>query len=373
MYTDRSSNGLEQETQEAVVVAMSGGVDSSAAAGLLVRSGSRVVGATLLMGIGGAEGDPQGAAGRARAVASHLGIEHRAIDCAAAFRKGVLAPAWSEYDRGRTPSPCVVCNDRIKFRTLAALADEIGAFRIATGHYARVEPDSAGHGVALLRGVDPEKDQSYFLHALAEEHLGRALFPLGGLTKPEVRALARDMGLPNAEDAESQDACFADGGDGFAESLRRSFGASSRTGAIVGPDGRELGRHEGVHRFTVGQRKGLGVAARGRAYVCRIDGTAGRVVLSDDLADLESDGLEASDFRWIGGPDPVGPFRCEAQIRYRHRAAAATAEILGGGLLRVRFDERVRAVAPGQAVVLYREDRVLGGGWIDRSLRDGDV
>jgi len=346
---------------------MSGGVDSSAVAGLLARRGCRVVGATLAM----APGDAEGSIAQAQAVAGALGFEHRAVDCEAAFREEVLAPAWREYDRGRTPSPCVVCNDRIKFRTLAALADEVGAERIATGHYARLEPDPGGRGVALLRGVDADKDQSYFLHALSDEHLRRALFPLGALRKSEVRAVARDMGLPNADRADSQDTCFAGGEAGFAEALRLSFGGRARGGAIVGTDGRELGRHGGVHRYTIGQRKGLGIALGGRAYVCRIDGGTGRVVLSEDPADLESIGLEASGFRWIGGPAPTGPFRCEAQIRYRHRAATATAELLGGGLLRVRFDGKVRAVAPGQAVVLYRGERVLGGGWIERGFRDG--
>jgi tRNA-specific 2-thiouridylase len=355
-----------QRTGEAVVVAMSGGVDSSAVACLLVRSGCRAIGATLVMAQGSLD-----AVTAAREVAEKIGIEHRTIDCVAAFREEVLAPAWRDYDRGRTPSPCVVCNDRIKFRTLAALADEVGAPKIATGHYARIEPEPDGRGVALLRGVDAAKDQSYFLHALSMEHLRRALFPLGALTKPEVRAIARDMGLSNADRAESQDACFANGENGFAEALRRSFGARARGGVIVRPDGSELGRHDGLHRFTIGQRKGLGVATGSRAYVCRIDGETGRVVLSGDPADLESDGLDASGFRWIGGAPPSGPFCCEAQIRYRHRAARATAELLGGGLLRVRFDEKVRAVAPGQAVVLYRGDRVLGGGWIERGLRDG--
>jgi tRNA-uridine 2-sulfurtransferase len=367
----RREIALERYGRETVVVAMSGGVDSSAAAGLLLRRGCRVIGATLLMSRDGAARDASGAAAQARAVAQALGVEHRTVDCADAFREEVLAPAWREYDRGRTPSPCVVCNDRIKLRILSALADEVGAGRIATGHYARVEPDPDGRGVALLRGVDADKDQSYFLHALAPGHLARALFPLGALTKPEVRALARDMGLPNAERAESQDACFAGDGDGFAEALRLSFGGRARGGAIVRPDGTELGRHDGLHRFTIGQRKGLKVALGGRAYVCRIEGDTGRVVLSDDPAMLESDGLEATGFRWSGGAPPSGPFRCEAQIRYRHRAVKTTAEILGGGLLRVRFDEKVRAVAPGQAVVLYRGDRVLGGGWIERGLREG--
>jgi tRNA-specific 2-thiouridylase len=349
-----------------IVVALSGGVDSAAAAGLLARAGLHVVGATLVMQPGG----PGDAVTQARAVAAALGIEHRVVDCAAAFRAEVLAPAWREYDRGRTPSPCVLCNDRIKLRALAALADELGAERIATGHYARIGPAPDGHGVALRRGVDPAKDQSYFLHALSKEHLARVAFPLGGLAKAEVRALARELGLPNAARAESQDACFAGGEAGFAEALRLAFGGCARGGAIVGPGGAALGRHGGVHRFTIGQRKGLGVALGGRAYVCRIDGATGDVVLSDDPRDLESDGLDAAGFCWIGGPVPAGPFRCAAQIRYRHGAAAATAELLAGGRLRVRFEAKVRAVAPGQAVVLYRGDRVLGGGWIERGWKD---
>jgi tRNA-specific 2-thiouridylase len=363
---------LDPQRPETVVVAMSGGVDSSAVAALLSRRGCRVIGATLVMA-GGADGPalPSGLV-EARAVAAALGIEHRTVDCAAAFRAEVLEPAWREYDRGRTPSPCVVCNERIKFRTLAALADEVGAAQVATGHYARVEPDPDGRGCALYRGADANKDQSYFLHALSDAHLARALFPLGALKKSEVRALARELALPNAERAESQDACFAADDAGFPEALRRAFGGPARDGAIVLPDGAVVGRHDGLHRFTIGQRKGLGVALGGRAYVCRIEADSRRVVLSENPADLESTGLEASGFRPLGGAPPAGPFRCEAQIRYRHRAAAATAEMKDGGRLRVRFDEPVRAVAPGQAVVLYRGDRVLGGGWIERGLRDLD-
>jgi tRNA-specific 2-thiouridylase len=358
---------LEPRSGETVVVAMSGGVDSSAAAGLLVRRGCRVLGATLVM----AEDGERREAEAARAVARALGAEHRTVDCAAAFLEEVLEPAWREYDRGRTPNPCVVCNSRIKLRMLAALADEVGAERIATGHYARTGPDPDGRGTALLRGADTDKDQSYFLHRLGDDQLRRVLFPLGGLRKPEVRALARDLRLANADRAESQDACVAQDGPGLAEALRRRLGGRARAGEIVGPDGRRLGRHDGLHRFTVGQRKGLGVALGGRAYVCRVEADSGRVVLSGDPADLESVGLEASGFRWLGGIAPADRFRCEAQIRYRHRAAPATALLGPSGSLRVLFDAKVRAVAPGQAVVLYRGDRVLGGGWIERGLREG--
>jgi tRNA-specific 2-thiouridylase len=247
---------------------------------------------------------------------------------------------------------------------LVDFAKKVGAARVATGHYARVSQSEKTGQCELRRGVDRTKDQSYFLFSLAEEALTAALFPLGELTKKEVRQIAADFGFANATRRESQDACFVMKEKGFAEALRLKFDGASRPGDIVGPDGAVLGAHQGIHHYTVGQRKGLGIAFGRRAYVCRIHGKSHRVVLSDDPSDLETDTLVASPLIWTGGISHRLPLDCSVQIRYRHAAEAARAEPFDVGL-KVCFRRPVRAVAPGQAVVLFDGDRVLGGGWID--------
>jgi len=341
-----------------VVVAMSGGVDSSVAAAILLEAGWEVLGATLdwrgPKGAGDEGGCGRDAVDRAREVARQLGMEHRVVRCGDDFERLVLRPAWEEYARGRTPSPCVHCNRMIKLRLMARLAAEVGADRIATGHFARMAP-----GGVLRRGADRSKDQSYFLFALTEEQRRSALFPLGEMDKEEVRERASRLDLASADAPESQDACFGDGDLGFAEALRRRFGAAARGGEVLDRDG----EHGGIHLFTVGQRKGLGIATGRRAYVSMIDPATARVVLTGAPADLESDRLRASGFVWHGDP-PAGPVRCGAQVRYRSSPADAEAVPDGRGVS-VLFDSPQRAVAPGQAVVLYDGDRVLGGGWID--------
>jgi tRNA-uridine 2-sulfurtransferase len=358
--------------RQIVVAAMSGGVDSSVAAGLLKQAGYKVVGATLrLKPCGEDNGEVSWCCGRgaeeqSRAVCGVLGIPHYVVDAAEAFEEAVLRPAWLEYDRGRTPSPCVVCNEKIKLRLLLDLARKLGADKVATGHYARVERHSESGLPVLRRGVDRRKDQSYFLFTLTREQLGAVLFPLGTRTKPEIREIARGLGFPNAERAESQDACFVvKEADGFAEALRRRFGGVPRTGDIVDPEGEVIGTHGGIHRYTVGQRRGLGVALGRRAYVSRIDAERDEVVLTDDPGHLESATLTASPLIWTGGVPAKLPLRCDAQIRYRHAPQAALAEEAPGGGLKLTFDSPERAVAPGQAVVLFDGNRVLGGGWID--------
>ena len=366
-----------------VAVAMSGGVDSSVAAALLRREGHDVFGVTVRLWRCD-EGAEAGRGGRtccgvddleqARAAAGLIGIPHYVIDCRSEFDAMVLEPVWREYARGRTPNPCVLCNERIKFGRLLDRAAELGADRIATGHYARIRRDAEGGAVALLRGVDPGKDQSYFLFALSDAQLAGTLTPLGDLTKEAVRELARELGLPNAERRESQDACLLVGGDGFAESLRQRFDGEPRPGSLVDPEGRHLGDHQGVHTFTIGQRRRLGIALGRRAYVLAIRADAGEVVVGSDERALFSRGLVASGVRWIGRTDPAGPVRCEVKIRYRHRAARAVVEPDGEDedptAVRVRFDEPQRAVTPGQAAVFYDGDLVLGGGWIDRVVEE---
>lgn len=354
-------------TGKTVIVAMSGGVDSSVCAGLLLRQGYNVIGATLLFRPCDDDGQVSWCCGRgaeesARQVAQKLGFPHYVLDCAKEFEEEILRPAWKEYDRGRTPSPCILCNERIKFRLLLEFGKKLGATKVATGHYARVHLNGSN---TLLRGKDPSKDQSYFLFTLSKEHLDAAIFPLGDYLKSEIRELARDMDLPCAERPESQDACFQHKEGGFSEALRQRFHGPRRTGEVVDSFGNLLGTHDGIHKYTVGQRKGLGIAMGRRAYVAGIEAARNRIVLTDDVEAIKSTQLFASSFFWTGGVKPNLPVACEGQIRYRHKSSPAKASITDDGRLRVIFENPQKAVAPGQAVVLYDGVRVIGGGWID--------
>ncbi len=354
-------------TGKRVMVAMSGGVDSSVAAAILKEQGYDVIGATLVFRPEGNVGKiswccGDGAVQSASAVADQLGIEHHAVDAADEFEREILKPSWEEYARGRTPSPCINCNAKMKFGLLMRHASNLGAQAMATGHYALLEK---GGERGLFRGRDTSKDQSYFLFALSREQLDNVVFPLGGMEKSEVRTIASKMGLKSANRQESQDACFAIEGGGFSEALRVRFDAAARAGDVIDPRGEKLGRHKGIHLYTIGQRKGLGIAVGCRAYVSRIDADARSVVLSDDPHDIESMRLTASDPTWIDGAPPSFPLRCTAQIRYRHSPAGAVVNPDGKGGLRVEFDEPQRAIAPGQGVAFFDGDRVLGGGWID--------
>lgn len=354
-----------------IVVGLSGGIDSTVAALLLRAAGYEPVGLTLrLRACTATDGERRSccgpdAAGTAGAVARQLGIRHYVVDCHEAFDERVLQPCWTDFSRGRTPNPCVLCNSRVRFERLVAFADDVGAVAAATGHYARTEVAADGT-IRLLRGVDPLKDQSYFLHAVPAALLARIRFPLGGLRKTEVRALARTHGLVNAERAESQDVCFA-GPDGhFAESLRTHFDGVAVPGVVKDRDGRVLGTHSGVHRFTLGQRRGLGIAAGVPVRVCSIDAANGDVVVSADAGDLLAATCEASGCRWIAAAPAVGT-ECDAQIRYQQRPVRAVVERVEGQDARVcvRFAEGVSAVTPGQSLVLYDGDAVIGGGVID--------
>ncbi|MHC4600524.1 MAG: tRNA 2-thiouridine(34) synthase MnmA [Planctomycetota bacterium] len=360
--------------KEKIVVAMSGGVDSSVAAALLMREGFDPVGVTLRLWDCDEEGAAKACcgidqAGYAREAAGRLSIPHFVVDAREEFEAQVLKPAWEEYASGRTPNPCVACNEKVKFGLLLEKAKALGAARVASGHHARIV--EAGDAPALERAKDRSKDQSYYLFSLSPDQLRAAATPVGEYAKVEIRRIARDLGFASADRPESQDACFAVEDGGFAEALRLRFGGRAIPGDLVDDEGRVLGRHEGIHRVTIGQRRGLGVALGRKAYVSAIRADRAEVVVSVEDRALLAAGLVASQFRWLVPPGRGASVEGKAQIRSRHAPVNARAEALQDGRVRVRFEKSQRAVAPGQAVVLYRNDRVLGGGWIENALPEG--
>ena len=354
--------------RERIVIAMSGGVDSSTAAALLVDGGYEVIGATLHLY--DASGTAASIGGRccgprdiedARATAVKLGIPHHVIDESVAFQAAVIDDFVAEHRAGRTPNPCVRCNERLKFGPLLAFADAVGATALATGHYARLLPD--GEGVALGRALDLEKDQSYFLFGVRPEVLARVRFPLGDKTKAEVRALARRFGLPNADKPDSQQICFIPDGEHVA--FVEARGGAGPVGRIVDDaTGADLGAHGGTHAFTVGQRRGVPARADGRRFVLRVDAGSGEIRVGARER-LGRDSLRVGDVRWLDAQISRGTHRCAVQIRHHAKAALAWIEPAADGSTLVRFDEPAFGVAPGQAAVFYAlDDRVLGGGWI---------
>jgi tRNA-specific 2-thiouridylase len=363
-----------------IAVAMSGGVDSSTVAALLVRQGHRVVG--LTMQLWNQRRLPElfveGATGRccslddvydARRVAEQIGIPYYVINFERQFEEQVVKPFVEEYLAGRTPIPCTLCNNYIKFDRFLEMAEAAGAHQIATGHYARIRRDEASGRYQLLRAVDDSKDQTYFLFGLTQQQLARTMFPLGELTKPEVRELARSMNLAVADKGDSQEICFVPNGD-YAAFLRAYLEESGvpkeRTrGAIVSTDGRTLGEHEGVHHFTVGQRRGLGVATGEPLYVIATDPQRQRVIVGGNDELLRAC-FFAKDVNWISIAGLAAPMRAQVKIRNKHLAAPATLHATGDPTrIEVIFDEPQRAVTPGQGAVFYDGELVLGGGWIE--------
>ncbi len=357
-------------TSNLTAVAMSGGVDSSVAAGLLVREGRTVVGFSMqLVDRLAGESERYGRCCSpddfrdARAVADRLGFAHYVLDMEEDFRRHVLLPFAEDYGVGRTPSPCVRCNTFMKFGALVERARAVGADRVATGHYAILERDPRTGRTLLRRAADEDKDQSYFLFDLGEEQRRRAEFPLGRLRKDQVRDLARELRLATADKPESQDLCFVARGEDYRSFLARQGLDHWEGGEIVDREGRLLGRHDGVGQFTIGQRRGLGVSAGRPLFVVRIEEESRRVVVGE-AGEIYRNELTLERVRWIPFERPGGPLRALVRIRSNHPGAWARIEDLGGRRIRARFDEPQRAVTPGQAAVAYDGDLVLGGGWI---------
>jgi tRNA-specific 2-thiouridylase len=357
-----------------IVVAMSGGVDSSVAAGLLAEQGHEVIGLSMQL-YDQRSTETFGTCCTlddlydARRVAEAIGIPHYIVNFERQFQETVVSNFVREYAAGRTPLPCAHCNSDLKFATLLDRALGLGAEQVATGHYARVERAAGGRWL-LRRSADPDKDQSYFLFSLTQAQLARASFPVGWLTKTEVRAQARRLGLRVAEKPDSQEICFVPDGD-YASFVARQAPAVARAGAIVNTRGEVLATHAGVHRFTVGQRKGLGVSSLprrpgrgGPLYVLKIEAESGNVTVGPRAA-LDRARLTASGVNWMSVDAPAAWIPASAQIRHRHPAAAGRARALDAGRAEFVFDTPQAAITPGQAVVFYDGDLVIGGGWID--------
>jgi tRNA-specific 2-thiouridylase len=369
---------------ETIAVAMSGGVDSSAVAALLHAQGHPLVGLTLQLWnqrrLAGREGMPESVQGRccsiddvydARRVADHLAIPYYLVNAQDRFEAEVVRPFVAEYLAGRTPIPCTLCNNHLKFDQLLLTARQIGAERIATGHYARNHYSPERNRWILSRPADRSKDQTYFLFGLTQDQLSRTLFPLGEMQKPAVRSLAADHGLDLAQKPDSQEICFIPGGS-YSQFLKAYLDEQGRelpdsSGELVSTsasgESQVVGHHEGIHSFTVGQRKGLGISSPDPLYVLKIHPDSHKVEVGPDNQ-LLSTRLVANRLNWVSIPEPTEPIRVAIKIRHRHEPARATLRVLNNDLIEAIFDEPQRAITPGQSAVFYQGDEVAGGGWI---------
>lgn len=353
---------MSTTTSTRVAVGMSGGLDSSVVAALLKEAGHDVIGLTLHMFKEGSRCCSLEDVQRAQRVCDHLGIRHYTLNAVDFFEETIIQPFVDEYARGRTPSPCVLCNQHIKFGILHTRANQLGCSHIGTGHYVRIEKDATAW--RMYRGRDAKKDQSYFLHRLSQEQLERSLFPLEGWDKDRVRAYAEAVQLPvsTSSKAESQDLCFITeaGPAPFVEKYRPEL---KQEGAIKAHDGSTLGVHRGVHRYTVGQRKGLGIASTAPFYVQEIDPVTNTVFVGF-RQQVQRTGCRVDDVHWIAGHPPPADAAYTVRLRYRHGGVPARYTETAPNTLHLTFGEPQFAVAPGQAAVFYQGDEVLGGGWI---------
>ena len=372
------------ETTETIAVAMSGGVDSSAVAALLKQQGRSIIGLTLQLWdqrrLAGHEGMPEAVQGRccsiddvydARRVAEHLGIPYYVVNHQRRFEQDVVQPFVNEYLNGRTPIPCTLCNNHLKFDQLLTTARQIGATRVATGHYARVEYSEERGRWLLLRPADHAKDQSYFLFGLTQDQLAHSLFPLGEMEKPQVRAMAAEQGLRVANKPDSQEICFIPGGD-YKTFLTAYLDEQGRTlpdtaGDLVTAEGEVVGRHEGIHHFTVGQKKGVQQRLTAHQntpfYVLGIEPAQNRVVVGEESL-LQQRTATVDRLNWISIADLREPMRVLAKIRHRHEPAPAVISPKGDSQIEITFDTPQRAITPGQAALFFDENRVVGGGWL---------
>ena len=360
---------MSARNKKTALIAMSGGVDSSVAAWLMLREGYDCMGVTMRLFRNPDIGRSLTHAccsladiDDAAEVAFQLDIPHAVPDFTAEFRKQVMEKFVRVYENGGTPNPCIDCNRYLKFDRLVKYADEQGMEYVVTGHYARIEYDREKERYLLKKALDRSKDQSYVLYMLTQEQLERIRFPLGGLRKSEVREIAERQGFCNARKHDSQDICFVPDGD-YGRFLETFTGSRRPEGAFLDENGRRIGTHRGAEKYTIGQRRGLGVAAGGRLYVVAKDMESNTVTLGPDAA-LYRSSLLAGELNWISGTVPDRALRCKAKTRYRQTEQWASVDPLGEGRVRVMFDEPQRAIAPGQAVVFYDGDTVLGGGTI---------
>lgn len=351
------------------LIAMSGGVDSAVAALIIKEQGIESVGATMkLLGCNGIELDEENACCSkediedARMVAEKLGIKHYLYDFSEHFAQKVVDKFVYAYETGATPNPCIECNRYLKFEKLFKEAENLGCSHIATGHYARVEYNEESYRWCLKKAKDPSKDQSYVLYSLTQEQLSRIIFPLGDMTKAQVRDIAEENGFINAHKKESQDICFVKGED-YTDFIERYTGKSYPEGNFVDTKGNILGTHKGIIHYTIGQRKGLGLSLPAPLYVSKLDTEKNEVVLTPHEG-LFSKELTATDINLISVPDLYSPMKVRAKVRYRHTEQSAMAVQIDENTIRVIFDEPQRAITKGQAVVLYDDDVVVGGGRI---------